>query len=292
MRLFEAKLLKEGGDALKSAGVGRIAKGDIPATINYIAKLSGIPSNELTPLGSVGKTKTSGDIDLAVNVNNYNPIRIHEKMLKALGGDDFGIYNKGTRVGSYAVPVPGKKDKLVQVDFMFVENPTWAQFAYFSPGDKSKYAGAVRNILLSSVAATLDDEGVDKFVYDGDDLIVRIGRGIDMSVGLKRLFQLKPRKKTGEGYLKNLQKVTADDIKQAYPDLEFDGTDLVVDNPSDVSQILFGQGVRPGDIDTAEEVIKLIKKFPQQRQELIMQIAKGRSRQLVAKGLDLPKDLQ
>lgn len=291
MRLVDAYLLKEGGAALKGAGVGRIAKGDIPDTIKYVSKISGIPVKQLYPLGSVGKKDTSGDIDLAVDTTKHDPVKIHQKMIKALGGEDFGVYNKGTRVGSYAVPIKGEGDKMVQVDFMFVDNPKWAQFAYFSAGDRSKYAGAVRNILMSSVAATLDEPGVDTFKYDGDELIVRVGRGIDMNIGLKRLFQLRPKKKTGEGYLKSLKKVTADDIKQEYPDLEFDGNDLIVDDPSEVVQILFGKGVKPGDVDTAEEVLELIKRFPKERQQLILNIARGRGKQLMAKGLDLPKEL-
>lgn len=275
--------LQEGGKALSSKNVTRIAKEDIPATIKYVSKISGVPIKDLYPIGSVGKTDTSGDIDLAVDITNHHPQHVHERMLKALGGDDFGKYNDGIKTGNYAVPIQGQKDKLVQVDLMYVKNPKWAQFAYFSAGDRSKYKGAVRNILMSSVAATLDEKGKDVFHYDGDDLIVRVGRGIDMNLGLKRLFQMRSKKKTGEGYVKTHQRVTPEEIRAAYPDLEFEGSNLIIDDPQEVVTVLFGPDIKPSHVDTAEELLELIKRFPKARQDKIFEIARKRFRQHVGK---------
>lgn len=291
MKLADIKQLNEGGAALKSKNVVRINKNDIPATIKYVSKIAGIPSKEMYPLGSVGKQDTSGDIDLAIDINGRNPEAIHDKMLKALGGEDHGVYNKGTKVGSYAVPIKGNSDKLVQVDFMFTPSPQWAQFAYFSAGDKSKYKGQVRNLLLAGVAATLNEPGKDAFKYNTDgELIVRVGRGIDMNLGLKRLFQMRPKKKSGEGYVKSMKRVTPEEIKQTYPDLEFEGSNLVIDDPQEAVTVLFGKGVKPSDVDTAEDVLKLIKRFPEDRQEKIFMVAKNRAREYQGK-VALPPEL-
>lgn len=283
MKLNDLKYLKEGGAALKSKNVIRIAKNDIPATIKHVSQISGVPTKDMYPVGSVGKTDTSGDIDLAIDVRKHDPERLHQKMLDALGGEDFGVFNRGTKVGSYAVPIKGRGKQMVQVDFMFVRNPIWAQFAYFSAGDKSKYKGAVRAVLMSSVASSLDEKGKDVFHYDGDDLIVRVGRGIDPSLGLKRLFQMRPRKKSGEGYVKTPKRVTPEEIRAAYPDLEFEGSDLVIDDPQEVVSVLFGPNVKPSNVDTAEEILQLIKKFPEARQNKILEIAKKRFQEHVGK---------
>lgn len=281
--------LKEGGAAFKSKNVKRINKMDIPATIKYVSRIAGIPVKDLHPLGSVGKQDTSGDIDLAVDINLHNPESTHKQMLKALG-DEAGVYNKGTKVGSYAVPIKGEGKDLVQVDFMYTPNPIWAQFSYFSAGDKSKYKGVIRNVLLAAVAATLDEKGKDVFKYDGDELIVRVGRGIDMNVGLKRLFQMRPKKKSGEGYVKTMKRVTADDIRAAYPDLEFDGSDLVIDDPKEAVMMLFGPSVEPSDVDTAEEVLALIKRFPEERRDKVMKIAQNRMKEYKGK-IAVPEEL-
>jgi hypothetical protein len=289
VKLTDIKALHEGGAAMKGKNVVRINKNDIPATIKYVSKVSGIPVSDMYPLGSVGKQDTSGDIDLAIDVRKHDAKSAHAKMVKALG-DDAGTYNPGTKVGSYAVPIKGTSDDMVQVDFMFVENPTWAQFAYFSAGDKSKYKGQIRNLLLAGVAATMNEKGKDVFHYDGDELIVRVGRGIDMNVGLKRLFQMRPKKKSGEGYVKAFKRVTPEEIKKAYPDLEFEGSNMVIDDPQEAVTMMFGKGVKPSNVDTAEEVLALIKKMPKDRQELILKVAKNRARELQGK-TPLPPEL-
>lgn len=293
MRLHDARLLQE-DKALRDVKVLRVRKDDIEPTLRYVSQISGIPFDDLHLIGSAGKGETSGDIDVAVDINLHTPFKIHDRMLRHLNVDDsktFGIYNKGTRVGSYAVPIRGIEKGNVQVDLMFTDNIEWAQFAYFSAGENSKYKGAVRAVLLSAIAASLDETGTDAFHYDGDELIVRVGRGIDMGVGMKRLFQMRPHKKYGEGYVKGLKTVTPDDIKKIYPDLEFDGTDLIINNPSEVVKILFGSETRPSNVDTVEEILDLIQRFPNKKQRKILDIAKIRARQLSAKGIKLPTEL-
>jgi hypothetical protein len=180
MQLSEIKPIHEGGKALAKLDVQRINKRDIPATIRYVSSIIGVPLNEMKPLGSVGKTETSGDIDIAMDINKYNAEGIHQKMMNALG-EGRGQYQAGLKIGSYAVPIAGNPEKgFVQFDLMYVPNQKWAEFSYFSAGDQSKFKGAIRNILLATVAKMLDEPGVDAFVYDENgDLMVRAGRGLN-----------------------------------------------------------------------------------------------------------------
>ena len=289
MRLVDARLLQE-NKVLRDVNVVSVSKDDIEPTLQYVARLTNIPFEDLHPVGSTGKAETSGDIDVAVDQNRYVPFKIHDRLSKQLGSE-YAVYNRGTRIGSYAIPIRGDDQQRVQVDLMFTDNVDWAKFSYFSAGDRSKYKGAVRAILLAAVAASLDEKGVDTFHYVDDELIVRVGRGIDLGTGMKRLFQMRPHKKYGEGYVKGLKNVSAEDIKQMYPDLEFDGNDLVINDPSEVVQVLFGEGTRPSNVDTVEEILNLISRFPANKQKKILDIAKIRARQLAAKGIELPEEI-
>jgi hypothetical protein len=288
MRLVDAKLSSKSQE-MKEFNLVEVPKESIEGFIEHISELSGIPIEDLHPVGSTGKVETSNDIDVAVDENKYTPFRIHDKIAKAIG-EDYAVYNKGTRVGSYAIPVGG--NYRVKIDLMFVENVEWARFAYFSAGDKSKYKGAVRAILLSAVAASIEEPGVDAFHYIDGELIVRVGRGIDLGRGMKRLFQMRPHKKYGEGYIKSLKNVDPEEIRQMHPKLEFDDNDVVVTDPHEVVQILFGPGTRPSNVDTAEEVLDLINRFQPGKRKKILNIAKIRARELAKKGFELPEELQ
>ena len=108
---------------------------------------------------------------------------------------------------------------------------------------------------------------------------------------MKRLFQMRSNKKYGEGYDKALQNVTPEQIKQRYPDLEFDGNDLIINDPVQLVQVLFGEETRPSNVDTVEEIIELINRFSAKKQKKIYNIAKIRARQLAAKGIKLPEEM-
>jgi hypothetical protein len=259
MKLTEI-ILQEGGAALKSVEIQRISREDIPATIHIVSKIAQVPVEDLHPLGSVGKTPDSGDIDLAIDVNKYDPQELHQRMCDQLG-DDYCLYNTGTQVGSYAVPIAGDRSKgLVQVDFMFTTNPQWATFSYHSPGEASEYKGVVRAILLTAVAAGHQEPGTDYFEYDPEsgEIIVRAGRTLDMGTGLRRIFQYRPRTQKGDKYLKSMKSIPVDEFKQMFPDVEVVGGEITITDPNKVLTILFGPGVKPKDVNTAEQVLDLI----------------------------------
>jgi len=291
--LMQELILKEGGNAVKEAGVTRINKKDIPSTITHVSKLTGVPKKDLIPLGSTGKAATSGDIDLAVDINKYDPAEIHAKMMKAVDGE--GVLNKATKIGSYAVPIRGNAEKgKVQVDLMYVPNTEYAQFSYYSEGEGSKYKGSVRTLLLMGVAAALNQKGTDHFSYSKDgELIIRAGRTLDLNQGLRRIFQHRPKKKKGDGYLKTMKSIPIEDFKKQFPDVEVKGGQVIVDSPEKVVKALFGSGVTPNDVRTAEQVLHLIKKkFDEEQQKRIFQFAKSRIGDKLGKSVRLPRELQ
>ena len=196
-------------------------------------------------------------------------------------------------MSSYAIPIKGDESKgLVQVDLMYTPNTEWAKFSYHSAGENSKYKGAVRNRFLQGVAAAINEKGTDHFEYEEDgSLLIRAGRTLDLSAGLRRIFQHRPRRKDDAGYTKNLKSIPIEDFKTQFPDVEVRGGQITVDDPAKVVKVLFGAGVTPKDVETAEQVIHLIKKkFDLATQEKIFDFAKKRAKPLVGK-MRLPKEL-
>lgn len=290
MKLVEVKPIFEGNKALSDLGISRIKREDIPSTINHFCELASISKEDLHVIGSTEKLATSGDIDLAIDSNRFNPEHI-DAMMRSKG--IVGKYNKGLQVASYAIPIKGDKNNgLVQVDLMFSPNVEWAKFAYHSPGEGSRFKGAVRTVLLSAVAAILNEPGTDHFDYDGGELVTRAGRTLHLPTGLKRIFQYRPRNTAGDGYLMSMKNIEVDDFKKMYPNVELRGGRMNVDDPQKVIKILFGSGVTPKDVESAEQVIHLIKKkFSKQDQDQIFKIAAKRLKDLRGKAR-LPQEIE
>jgi hypothetical protein len=262
------QFLLEGGAATRSYETSRANQSDIAAAIKFVAKTLSVDEELLkssllgsTELTLLGKKKDSGDIDIALPKDDYDPHEVDEKMQAAVNGE--GAYNAGTKVASYAVPVNGKK---VQVDLMFIKNIEWAKFIYHSSlGNGSKYPGAVRNIMMFTVLTQRAKEGEDVVVKDDDgNVIARASRSIKMDSGLERLFKIASKTKTG--YTKTLKKVEPDDVKNFLKSIgknvSFNDSVDTIDDPKEVVEFIFGKGTKPEDVKTAEGVIKLIKKQP------------------------------
>lgn len=162
--------LTEGGNVFKDAqGVPvtrRIQKAEIPSTVAWLEKLTGLDLTEVKDesgipvkwLGSTGRKADSGDLDLAVDANE-----ITKPELKAIL-DQWAIRNKQdprdwTKLSGEAVhfktPIQGDpKRGFAQTDFMFMPDMEWGTF-WLGGGAGSAYKGMYRNILMSSVAKAL-----------------------------------------------------------------------------------------------------------------------------------------
>lgn len=304
MKLREIKLL-EGGNALAQAGVTRIDKRFVPSTIELVSRLSGVPKRDLHPLGTTGKNKTSGDIDLGIDMAKYPPDAVHARLMTRLGNEHHS-FNAGTKVYSYAIPVVKRVGEelievggKVQVDLMFTPHVDWAKFSMHSESPEegqTSYKGAVRTILLKSVAALYTEDGIDKMMFDPQtgELIIRVGRTFDLTHGLRRIFQFRPERKKGNTgstpYVKTMKTVhtmeelhdSLQKLKQRHPahfqGIELDTADheIIINDPAKVLKMIFpGAPVTPEQVRTAEQILDLIsQRFDPHMQEKILSKAK------------------
>lgn len=264
------QFLAEGGHATARYHTERATQKDVDAAVKFVSKVIGLPPEELknsllgsTRLTLAGKKKDSGDVDIAIPYEEVDAGEVHKKMMAAV--NDEGTYNTGTKVGSYAVPVGGKK---VQVDLMFVKDMGWANFIYHSAqGEGSKYPGAVRNIILFTALAYSQESGKD-FVFRNEDgkAVARASRSITLSGGMKRLFKYtKPGTKT---MLKVSPAELRAHLKQIGKSAKFSDDEEATSDPAKVAALIFGPEVHPADLLTAEDVIKQVKKLPNAKQIL------------------------
>ena len=289
-------LLKEGGKATAEWDTERAFPADVKTAVELAAKAVGISKEELAKnlLGTSrltyhGKKSSSGDIDIAIDSRNLP--EYHEAMMKMVEGQ--GVYNTGTKVGSYAVDVGKKK---VQVDFMYVPSTDLAKFTYYSTeGVNSKYPGAVRNIMLMTLATFIIEDGKDFVIKDADQIIARASRSLKLDVGLERLFKVAKMRKDGAGRVKSPEKVSPDELEVELQDIDsskigaFDKSADIIDNPNKIAKFFFGDNVKADDILTAENVSKLInEKF---KGEKLAEIKKEISKQLKESGFEVPKEL-
>ena len=156
-----------GGKALKT--VGRIHKEEMEATYEvlreHIYQALGLVIGEYVPCGSFLVRESSGDIDIAFDVN---------VAMKRLGLDKKGItkrlndlyvtlpeynYSKGLDIHSIPFPIfdkDGKRtERYVQVDLMPVENVGMAQWGMMTDGN-TPWKSATRNGLLRAIAKYKD----------------------------------------------------------------------------------------------------------------------------------------
>lgn len=150
--------LLEGGNVFKTKSgeplTQRINRQDVPATIHWIEQVTGIEFPEDRWLGSTGKKPTSGDLDLAVDLNEISKDQLANMLtqfVQSQGLDPREYVSKRGEV-HLRTPIAGDANRgFVQTDFMFFPNLDWGSF-YYSGGEDSEYKGMNRNVLMSSIA--------------------------------------------------------------------------------------------------------------------------------------------
>ena len=150
--------LLEGGNVFKTKDgaplTQRINRADIPATIHWIEQVTGIEFPQDRWLGSTGKKPTSGDLDLAVDLNEIGKdqlANILSQFVQRQGLDPREYVAKKGEV-HLRTPIGGDANRgFVQTDFMFFPNLDWGQF-YYNGGSDSEYKGMTRAVLMSSIA--------------------------------------------------------------------------------------------------------------------------------------------
>jgi hypothetical protein len=153
--------LLEGGNVFKTKTgeplTQRINRADVPATIHWIEQVTGIEFPRDRWLGSTGKKPTSGDLDLAVDLNEVSKEQlagILTQFVQSQGLDPREYVSKRGEV-HLRTPIGGDANRgFVQTDFMFFPDLDWGGF-FYSGGEDSEYKGMNRNVLMSSIAKQL-----------------------------------------------------------------------------------------------------------------------------------------
>ena len=175
MRYFEFRqTIMEGGNVFKDASgqiqTTRINKADINPTIQWLENITGLPLVDNT-LGSVGKKATSGDLDIAVDQKAISKDQIYSRLVawvqkQGIPQDQIvntskfknGWVDKTGISVHFKTPIQGNPQiGFVQTDFMFGDDIEQMKFGLYSAGDESKYSGADRNLLMSSIAKSQGD---------------------------------------------------------------------------------------------------------------------------------------
>jgi len=150
--------LSEGGNVFKDATgkptTQRINQSDIPPTVSWLEKVTGLPlSNAM--LGSTGKKPTSGDIDLGIDANTVQKDAVYNRLATWAKNNDLNPNEYVARTGisvHLKTPIRGNPELgYVQTDFMFVPDMQFAQFM-MTQDPASEYKGMIRNVLMNSIA--------------------------------------------------------------------------------------------------------------------------------------------
>ena len=152
------QFLKEGGNVFKDSDgkplTQRINQSDVPATVQWLEQLTGIEFPRDRWLGSTGKTPTSGDLDMAVDLSEISKDQLAAKLTQWAVSHNENPKDWVKKSGEVHLktPIAGRPELgYVQTDFMFFPNLDWGSF-YYAGGEDSAYKGMVRNVLMSSLA--------------------------------------------------------------------------------------------------------------------------------------------
>lgn len=225
-------ILTEGGSM---SGTGAIYIDEIKPTLQKLEKVLGIDLLNNT-LGSVGKKKFSGDIDIALDIKPEDLPAFVEKLKEIPDILDIArssVIMTKVKIANYnpAKQVEGKpRTGYVQVDFM-PGDPKWLKTFYHAPHeDDSKYKGVFRNILISVIAGHLDKKESTQKLPDGRPLSVERYMWSPTD-GLVRVLRTPERNKKGDGYTK---KNNNEIIAGPYKDAESIAKVLKFDSPDDL----------------------------------------------------------
>ena len=182
--------LTEGGNIFKDASgralTQRINQTDVKSTIAWLEQLTGMELQDAT-LGSTGRKPTSGDLDLAVDANEFTKDQMVAQLtqwaqLNKLKPEEY-IRKSGISV-HFKTPINGRPDSgYVQTDFMFLKDVPFSKFMLSAPAD-SAYRGQDRNVLMNSIAksmgyklnqtAGLQDRATNEIISNDPDAIAKI----------------------------------------------------------------------------------------------------------------------
>jgi hypothetical protein len=153
----------EGGNVFKDedgrSETQRIRQTDVKSTLAWLEEL--VPGLDLqnNTLGSTGIKDTSGDLDIAVDVNQVSKEQMVAQLSRWAQSHGFKpeewVRKSGTAV-HFKTPINGHPEQgFVQTDFMFLQNVPWSKFVLGAMPVDSQYKGRERNVLMNSIAKSL-----------------------------------------------------------------------------------------------------------------------------------------
>lgn len=150
-------LFLEGGNVFKQHPTQRINLSEIEPTVNFLSNIVGVNLMK-NLLGSTGKRESSGDLDIAINLNKTSKVELYDIlanwcMERNLNPKDY-IAKSGISV-HFRTPIYNKDGEYVQTDFMFVPDINFAKFA-LSNDEPFPLKGAYRSIVMSNLAKNLN----------------------------------------------------------------------------------------------------------------------------------------
>lgn len=151
-------IIAEGGNVFKDAQgqplTQRINQADVPATIAWVEKITGLQFPKERWLGSTGRKATSGDLDLAVDTAEISKENLAAQLTQWAQSQKLDPREWVRKSGEVHLRTPISGDPrrgYVQTDFMFLPNVDWGTF-FYAGGEDSDYKGMIRNVLMSSLA--------------------------------------------------------------------------------------------------------------------------------------------
>jgi hypothetical protein len=151
-------ILREGGNVFKDQDgnslTQSIDQSQVPATVHFLEQITGLEFPRDRWLGSTGRVATSGDLDLAVDLDQVSKDDLTARLTAWANESKLNPEEWVKKKGEvhFRSPIAGRpQNGFVQVDFIFLHNLDWGTF-YYAGGENSSYRGMHRNVLLSSLA--------------------------------------------------------------------------------------------------------------------------------------------
>lgn len=161
-------------------------------------------------LGSGAKRESSGDLDINICQKTHDIHELSRALVKLLGADNVKS-RPGTNQIFTAVPISGAEGK-VQIDFMFGD-VEWQRFSYWS-SERSAFKGLYRTELIKALVAFKSDW----VLMEDGEMVARVGPTFFHDRGCVWRYRHRPKKKHGDGRIKELKELTREEFLELYPD--------------------------------------------------------------------------
>jgi hypothetical protein len=170
----------------KQAATQRINQMDVKPTLDWLEQMLDIDLQNNT-LGSTGLKPTSGDLDVAVDINEITPEQLTAELVQWCNSHELkpqDYIKKGGNQVHFRTPIQGNPNNgYVQTDFMFMKDMGIGKFFLTAPAN-SEFKGQDRNVLVNSVAKALGykldqrrgilDRATNKVVANDPDEIAKL----------------------------------------------------------------------------------------------------------------------